>query len=163
MEGIQIKKRFSWTKRLLLLWITLHIIGHCILGMGITKICGISMASTFNNGEYVLVAAVRDCTALRRGDVITFTPEADSNMTYIKRIVALPGETVEARSNAVYVDGKEISFWLGTGSWGPIIVPSNAVFVLGDNRAVSCDSRVLGCIPFQQICAKVIGKSVILS
>lgn len=82
---------------------------------------------------------------------------------YIKRIIALPGETVEARGSAVYVDGREISFWLGTGSRGPITIPENAVFVLGDNRGVSCDSRQIGCIAFSQIETKVVGKSVYLS
>lgn len=150
-------------ERFLLLWIVAVIIGRCVLGLSIAKICGTSMAATFDDGEYVLIAAVRDCREIQRGDVITFYPDQVSSTPYIKRVVGLPGETIEADNSSVFVNGIEVSFWHGTGTWGPITIPADAVFVLGDNRGMSCDSRTLGCISFSQICAKVIGKSVLLS
>lgn len=158
------KKRVGLPERFLLLWILTSVIGHCIFGLGIARICGTSMASTFDDGEYVLVAAVRDCRELQRGDVITFYPATDSRVTYVKRVVGVPGDVLEARSDLFFLNGTSSGiFHMGTGTWGPVTVPPNTVFVMGDNRVVSCDSRTFGCIPFTQICAKVIGKNMLLS
>lgn len=88
-------------------------------------------------------------------------PIASSPNIYIKRIVGLPGDILEARSDLLFVNGVSDGIsQTGTGTWEPITVPPNAVFVMGDNRTVSIDSRTIGCIPLQQICVKVIGKSV---
>lgn len=152
-----------WLERFLLFSIVTLILLHFVVGTRLVKVCGNSMASTFNDGEIVISVTIWDSTKLQRGDVVTFYPEKGGSMTYIKRIIALPGETIEAKENAVWVDGREISYWHGTGTWGPVTVPPNAVFVLGDNRAASCDSRALGCIPLSQLCAKIIGKNVLLS
>lgn len=122
------------------------------------------MSSTFDDGDYVLAVAVRDCTELQRGDVITFYPTSDSQTAYVKRIIGVPGDILEARSDLLFLNGTSDGiFHMGTGTWGPIAVPPNTVFVMGDNRTVSVDSRTIGCIPFSQICEKVIGKSVSLS
>ena len=164
MEDILLKKHTDLLERFLLLWILASAIGHCIFGLGIARICGTSMASTFDDGDYVLVAAVRDCRELQRGDVITFYATSGSRTAYVKRIVGLPGEIVEARGDLLFIDGKSDGISQnGTGTWGPVTVPPNAVFVLGDNRTVSIDSRILGSIPFQQVWTKVIGKGAILS
>lgn len=156
-------RRLGWRDYLVPLFVAPIILVQGTFGFQIAKICGMSMVSSFADGEYVFTYKVHDCSNLRRGDVITFYPDQSSSITYIKRVVGLPGETIEARDNTVYVNGRAVSFWHGTGNWEPITVPANAVFVLGDNRAHSLDSRMLGCIPFSQICAKVIGKDVLLS
>lgn len=153
----------AWKDYLLLLLLAVALLAHCIWGIGMAKICGLSMASSFDDGEYVFTISVRNCSSLKRGGVITFYPAQDSNLTYIKRIVGLPGETIEAQDSAVLINGKEVSVWPGTGTWGPIEIPDGAVFVMGDSRGTSCDSRNLGCISFAQICTKVIGKNVLLS
>ena len=151
------KSRTSWMERVLFVWLLVLIVGHGVLGLGIAKISGSSMASTFEDGDYVFLAAVHDYTSLQRGDVITFYPETGDKRIFIKRIVGLPGETIEADDNSVLANGVEVSFWHGTGTWGPITIPEDAVFVLGDNRAVSNDSRLFGCVPFKQICSKILG------
>ncbi len=85
---------------------------------------------------------------------------------YIKRVVGLPGETVEIRENVVYVDGVELDEPYLTngaracnGDYGPDQVPADALFVLGDNRCNSGDSRFgLGYVPVR----KVVGQAFVI-
>lgn len=74
----------------------------------------------------------------------------------IKRVVALPGETVEARGGHVLIDGRQLvepylPAGVTTADFGPIAVPEGHVFVLGDNRGNSHDSRYIGTIPEELI------------
>lgn len=125
---------------------------------------GRSMQPTLGDGTLIISHTIKDSSGLGYGDVITFHPIPDGQVTYVKRVVGLPGDILEARSNFLFVNGVSDGIsQTGTGTWGPITVPPNTVFLLGDNRVASCDSRTLGCISFSQICAKVIGKSVLLS
>lgn len=158
------KKHIGLPERFLLLCILITVIGRCIFGLSILKICGTSMESTLVNGDYVLAVTVHDCTELRRDDVITFYPSLGSQDIYVKRVAGVPGDILEARGDLLFVNGKSDGYsQTGTGAWGPITVPQNTVFVLGDNRAVSLDSRSIGCIPFRQVCAKIIGENLSLS
>lgn len=87
----------------------------------------------------------------RRGDVLSFrSPVADHDL--LKRVIALPGETVEMREKAVFINGKELDEpyvvhsrageKLEGDSLAPLVVPANSYFVLGDNRDESSDSSV---------------------
>jgi len=87
-----------------------------------------------------------------------------NKMSYIKRVVALPGEHVEIKDGKVYINGVELKEeYLQKGviteAKSPyltdFIVPDNCVFALGDNRLQSSDSRVFGCIPKDKIESKV--------
>lgn len=86
------------------------------------------------------------------------------NEDFIKRVIGLPGETVELRDGKLYVDGKRIAepYLQGrpdTRDYGPVTVPDDALFVLGDNRLNSNDSRFgLGFVPV----SKVIGKAFVI-
>ncbi len=84
-----------------------------------------------------------------------------STEEFIKRVVALPGETVEARERQVYVDGHRlVEPYLPEGSetveFDPVHVPDGHVFVMGDNRSNSSDSRVFGPIPRSSIVGRTV-------
>lgn len=154
--GLYLKKRVSWMDYLLMAWLLLFVIGGSIFGLKFARVCGSSMAPTIQEGEIVITVAVDDCTKLCRGDVVTFHPIAGCPVTYIKRIAALPTETIEAQDDTIFVNGMEITFEPDTGTWGPFTVPEGEVFVLGDNQGTSIDSRIFGCVAFQQIESKMI-------
>jgi signal peptidase I len=98
----------------------------------------------------------------RRGDIVVFRPPGASSDPYIKRIIALPGETVEIQDGSVFVDGVRLNepyvssatSWRGGGSNSVVTVPSAEYFMLGDNRENSSDSRSFGTVPKENIIGK---------
>jgi len=96
-----------------------------------------------------------------RGDIVVFNPPVSTNKPYIKRIVGLPGETIEIKEGYVFVDGQRLDepYISGAiteciGSCKPETVPNGSVFVLGDNRHNSSDSRSFGSIAVDSIVGK---------
>ncbi|RYG74006.1 signal peptidase I [Lentibacillus lipolyticus] len=107
---------------------------------------GESMEPTLEDGETVLF---NKFTYLfdepQRGDIVIIQKPTKN---YVKRIIGLPEETIAVKNGALYVDGKgyEQEFLSNerinrTGHFGPIRIPENSYFVMGDNRAISKDSR----------------------
>lgn len=81
----------------------------------------------------------------KRGDIIVFPYPDDEKVDYIKRIIGRPGETIEGKDGYVYINGNKLIEDYVTSlldnDFGPYIVPENSYFMMGDNRAVSEDSR----------------------
>lgn len=80
-----------------------------------------------------------------RGDIVVFPYPDDEETDYIKRIMGLPGETIEGIDGLVYIDGEPLDEPYAKeelkGDFGPYIVPENHYFMMGDNRNDSNDSR----------------------
>ena len=96
----------------------------------------------------------------KRGEVVIFKPPFKTKETYIKRIIGLPGEKVEIKNGYVYIDDHLLNepYILNRShdNWGPMIIPNNMYFVLGDNRINSSDSRLWGFLPRENIIGKAI-------
>ena len=113
-----------------------------------------SMHETLLEGDRVLVNKVSfHLHEVNRGDVVVFRRPPDfpvDDEDLIKRVIALPGETVQARDRQIYVDGKPLqepyveAACRGTENFAPVKVPVGDLFVMGDNRCNSSDSRVFG-------------------
>lgn len=105
-------------------------------------------------------------TSAEPGDVIIYEiadPTPDAPREAIKRVVAVGGETVEAVDGKVLVDGEPIEEpYLGPGvvtdDFGPVEVPEGHLFILGDNRPLSSDSRFEGPVPEDSVVGTVIGR-----
>ncbi len=105
------------------------------------KIEGTSMTPLLSNHEAIIInRLVYHFEPIRRGDVVVFLYPLDATKSYIKRIVGLPGETVQIRQGLVYVNGSWIpepyvlSQYEDVSDFGPIQVSSDSYFVLGDHR-----------------------------
>jgi signal peptidase I len=94
----------------------------------------------------------------RRGDVV-IADRPGNEVSLIKRVVALPGETVEVRGGHTFINGEQIEEpWVthfGGPSYPPTVVPPDHVFILGDNRSNSRDSRAIGPVPVDTIKGRV--------
>jgi len=125
------------------------------------KVQGTSMSPELKDGERILVNKFLYYVGeIDRGDVVVFWYPEDPDLSFIKRVVALPGETVEIRSGAVLVNGKLVEEPYVSGanadlrSYTPHEVRPGHFFVLGDNRKGSNDSRSWGLVPKRYIYGK---------
>ncbi len=115
------------------------------------EVNGSSMESTLNDDDHLLIEKIKYLfTDPQRFDVIVFHPyEYDDELCYIKRIIGLPGETVQIIDNIIYIDGAPLSENFGKENvirnpgiaFEPITLREDEYFVLGDNRNNSKDSR----------------------
>ncbi|MCK4547643.1 MAG: signal peptidase I [Candidatus Eisenbacteria sp.] len=132
-----------------------------------------SMEETLLIGDYLLVnkflygaripflsARLPAIRSPHRGDIIVFRSPTQ-NKDFIKRCVATGGEIIELRDNVVYIDGEPLeefyTHFVGRphkGNFGPVKVPKGYVFVLGDNRNNSQDSRYWGMLDIERIKGK---------
>ncbi|MBP1761847.1 MAG: thylakoidal processing peptidase [Firmicutes bacterium] len=108
-----------------------------------------SMVPTLQVGDRVMVNKfIYYFKKPQRGDIIVFHPPEilNSKDDYIKRVIGLPGETVEMKNNKVYIDGKPLAEpYLNEPvnyTYGPVVVPEDSLLVLGDNRNNSFDSHM---------------------
>lgn len=95
-----------------------------------------------------------------QGDIITFADPYDPDRVLIKRVIATGGQTVELRDGVVYVDDVALdepytagkpSYDLNSGIEYPYTVPEGYVWVMGDNRTNSADSRAFGAVPLSSV------------
>jgi signal peptidase I len=126
------------------------------------NIDGTSMEPSLHNTELVLVDKWSYLFhAPTRGDIIIFHAPPEPTQDYVKRIIGLPGDIITVKGTTVIVDGVKLSETYvapqdqgvppGARTITNRVVPANDYFVLGDNRAVSSDSRIWGFVPRQNI------------
>lgn len=120
-----------------------------------TQVSGDSMLPTLNDGDNLIVDKISyRFNDPQRFDIVVFPPRSEPNRLFIKRIIGLPGETVQIDENGnIYIDGELLvetygreainSEHIGIAS-EPILLGVNEYFVLGDNRNNSTDSRYAG-------------------
>jgi len=128
---------------------------------------GQSMEPNFHNSEYLIVEKVSyRFSEPKRGDVIIFKAPSNPDLDYIKRIIALPGETIKITDNVIYVNGTAIKEkYIPSNDLTLINQDENSslektlgpdeFFVLGDNREHSSDSREFGILDRSKIIGKV--------
>ena len=123
------------------------------------RVESISMQPTLYAGNFVLVNRL----AYRigkpsRGDIIIFRyPPDPTQVPYIKRVIGLPGDTIHITDGKVYINGDllvEPYLVTTTNRGGDWTVPANSLFVMGDNRNNSSDSRSWGFVPLQNVIGK---------
>ena len=128
-------------------------------------VSGQSMEPNFENGDYLIIDEISyRFHDPQRGDVIVFRYPDDPSKRFIKRVIGLPGETVEIKEGKVTII-KENTEVLDESQYLPkgletkgdikIYIPEKKLFVLGDNRTVSLDSRIWGLLPRQNILGRV--------
>ena len=145
------------------------------------KIPSGSMLETLKIGDHILVEKFlfgthipfTDIVVLpikqpKRGDVVVFRYPLDPSLDFIKRIIALPGDTVQGINKDIYVNGKRLqepyiqhidnfvlpAYISPRDNFGPIRVPKDSYFAMGDNRDNSKDSRFWGFVPRHNIKGK---------
>lgn len=130
---------------------------------------GDSMETTLQNMDNLLVEKVsRYFGALDRFDIVVFYPNEEykeEDKYYIKRIIGLPGETVQIKGQTILINGEVLEETYGSSEMEtagiaaePLVLGEDEYFVLGDNRAVSIDSRSsgVGIVPLSRIGGKIV-------
>jgi signal peptidase I len=127
------------------------------------KVEGTSMAPLLSDQERIFINKfVYRFEAIHRGDVVVFWYPLDRSKSFIKRVIALPGETVTIRQGVVTVNGTVVPEpyvppqYEDVSDYGPTRVPGDSYFVMGDHRISSNDSRVFGPVPSQFIYGRAV-------
>ncbi len=123
------------------------------------RVVGQAMAPNLNDGDKVFMSKRID--ELKRGDIVVLLYPRDQSKSYIKRIIGLPGETIEINNGKVSINGKLLDEPYLDPKLAAhdtmvlsVVVPADQYFVLGDNRDNSSDSRYWGTVPRNLIYGK---------
>ena len=126
--------------------------------LGFRPVCivGCSMSPTFETGTLCIAKDIHNEDPLpERGSIVIFSSDEDNSILYAKRLIGLPGDSLMAENDVLTVNGAYYDYIQGTSDW-IADVPDGYVFCLGDNRSNSFDSRRFGCVPVEQITAKIL-------
>jgi signal peptidase I len=158
-------KRQHWFISLALLaivWLVLPLSLRLLINVSTARVRvdGYAMGPTLPNGSYILTDRLAyQKNEPQRGDIVLFSLPLDSAQDLIKRVVGLPGESIEVKEGIVTINGTPLdepyiaAQPLYNGTW---VVPEGQYFVLGDNRNDSRDSHQWGFLPREYIIAKAV-------
>ena len=148
-EKLKAVKRFKCIRNLVI--ITLIVAAVFRFVIGVSKVSGYSMYPTLENGDFVIYSRLEH--TIGYGDIVAI--KLASGEKYVKRIVALGGDTVSIKNGVFYVNGVQQDDMSTLEEDGgliyPLTVPEGDVFTLGDNRPESIDSRFYGTVNARQI------------
>jgi len=131
------------------------------------QVKGASMEPTFQSGEYIFTSKITyKFRPMQKGDVVIFKSPKNPDIEYIKRVMGLPGDKVLVQNSEVYINGQQISenyISAKTNLWEggflkegvTVTIPDGFIFVMGDNRPRSSDSREFGPIDINSIIGQV--------
>lgn len=131
------------------------------------QVKGASMVPTFHDGEYIFTSKVTyKFRGIERGDVIVFRSPRNPDIEYIKRVIGVSGDTIRVSDGVVYVNDRKLeepyisdktNLWEGgfISENETITVPTNKLWVMGDNRPRSSDSRDFGPIETSSLIGQV--------
>lgn len=174
MQSYQDAKQPSWFRRRPILagtvgctalFITISLILSAVAVIFVilpVRFVGKSMQPTLNDGDRIIFD--KRFGKLERGDIIVFHYPPDPSTSYIKRIIGLPGETIEMREGKVFINGGAIDEpylkpdLLSLDTMPLVKIPDQHYFVMGDNRRNSSDSRYWGTVPRNLIYGKFIAR-----
>jgi signal peptidase I len=131
-----------------LIFVCIYIVPNYVMQR--TIVDGSSMEETLSNGDHLYVEKISyHFDLLKRFDIIVFYPYGRENKEYyVKRIIGLPGETVQIKDGLIYINGELLEEHYGSEpilnpgrAAQPILMGEDEYFVLGDNRNISKDSR----------------------
>ena len=125
------------------------------------KVEGTSMMPRLTDQERVFINKfVYRLEPIHRGDVVVFWFPRDPSKSYIKRVIGLPGDSVQMREGAVYINGRKLDEpyvvpeYRGRQSLAPAKISADEFYVMGDHRNSSNDSRIWGTVPRRYIYGK---------
>jgi len=130
-----------------------------VYGVQPVRMEGVSMSPNINNGDKIFI--LKRIGELKRGDIVLFLFPEDQTKSYVKRIVGLPGETIDIKEGKILINGHQIEepyinpeFVMQDSMPEPVTIAADNYFVLGDNRRNSSDSRYWGTVPRKLIYGK---------
>jgi signal peptidase I len=156
------RKYFIIARDILFLVIQMSVVVMIIINFigRISIVQGSSMAPSLENENRVLINLLTyHFKEPERGDIIVFRCPTDQKRDYIKRVIALPGEEVEIKDGIVYINDSPMMEDYITGielkdNFTKILIPPESVYVMGDNRINSEDSRYWGTVNYKLIRGK---------
>lgn len=130
-----------------------------------TLVFGSSMETTLSNGDFLFMEKITKTfqSDYKRFQIIVFNSDDPDEPLYIKRIIALPGETIQLKNGEIFINGKRLNESYGYEKFldagiaeNPITLSDDEYFVLGDNRNNSKDSRMIGPVQEESICGHIV-------
>jgi signal peptidase I len=128
-----------------------------------TIVSGQSMDDTLHNGNYLIVNKLAyKFGEPKHGDIIVFDSGDEEHELWVKRVIGLPGDVIKTDDKTLYINDAKASepyIKKGTVAQGEMqtwTVPEGAIFVMGDNRNNSTDSRIIGCVEDKRILGKAV-------
>jgi signal peptidase I len=146
---------WDWVKAIVIALIIAFLIRQFVFAF--FQVSGESMDNTLANGERVLVDKVPYYFHQPNyGDIVVFHESADQD--WIKRVIGRPGDTIQFKNGVLYRNGKVVpepyikeKMAPDQSNYGPYHIPQGELFLMGDNRNVSQDSRVIGPVKISQV------------